>query len=769
MKKSYSFYLIKSRLFPLSKQMQRIESFIELFPRRRYKIKMDPIQEIAVLDTKKGAFKSLGYSPRFELVSDLEYKQGWYYVEVALTNNNGNRSANLYAIDRNGYEHCIPISSNLRGTVREIFYIPSGIIALFWSPTASFGFFSQSGMLLHKISWLESYLRRSFRVLFDYSRFQEKHNISDTFQTLFELLFNVQKGYIRTKEERISRTVGNDYKVFLKKYGKFSSKQMKAIKNEIKRWNIKILFSFVIICDDSEYCDLYVIIDSIKSQLYPHWELLILLDPYQISAESNNKLKTLSKLDNRIKLISSLSSQDNAQSLNIAMSQCSGDYVTFVEKRDSVHKNALYRIMQSILKNSDVKMIYSDSDLIDENGTRKEPCFKPDWNPNLFYSCDYIGRICFYNVLSVREIGGFKSGYDGAEEYEFTLRLVSKLSDQEIVHIPKILYHQYCLSSEIPSYSRGRIRQHESGKKALNNHFMPLGSSVVNGAADKLYRVKYPLINLPLVSIIIPTKDKIDILKMCIDSIVEHTEYPNWEIIIIDNNSIEVQTHNYLTKISTDQRISVYPYYKPFNYAELNNFALTYARGQILTLLNNDIEIISRGWLSEMVRHVQRPEIGIVGAKLLYSDKIVQHAGVIIGIGGVAGHGHKYISDDDSGYCDRAVVVQNVSAVTGACMCVRREIYESVGGLDENLAVAFNDVDFCLKVRDAGYRNIYTPYAKLIHHESISRGHDDTPKKHALFLKEFSYMKEKWGDKLKNDPAYNPNLTHNFENFGWRD
>jgi GT2 family glycosyltransferase len=256
------------------------------------------------------------------------------------------------------------------------------------------------------------------------------------------------------------------------------------------------------------------------------------------------------------------------------------------------------------------------------------------------------------------------------------------------------------------------------------------------------------------------------LLKKCIESIQQKTEYENWEILVVDNQSTETQTHTYFERIRSDSRIKVIRYEKPFNYSALNNYAVQYTQGEILALVNNDIEVIAREWLAEMVSYAIRPMIGAVGAKLLYANGLVQHAGVIIGLGGVAGHGHRYLKGDDHGYGHRAVVAQNLSAVTGACLVVRKNCYQEVGGLNESdLAVAFNDVDFCLKLITAGYRNVFTPYALLYHHESMSRGHDDTPEKQELFLREFSYMKNAWGKVLQHDPAYNRNMTAESENF----
>ena len=443
MKQSYSFQLVKSRLFPLSSLMKRIEYLIELLPRIRYKVKIDPVQEIAVLNEKKGQFKSLGHSPRFELLTESEYKGGWYYFEAALTNNNGNREANLYAVDRHGHESVIPIPSNLRGSVREVIFIPHKTIALFWSPTASFGFFSQSAILLHKITWLESYLRRAFRIFFDYVRFKDKHTLKNTLQVILDFLTNLQKAYKNTANDRISRVVGNDYQAFIKKYGRLSKKQLRKIKREISDWDPQQIFSLILSADEYADGDLEKTIASLQSQFYPHWEFFILIDFDRFESQKMDELKRMIRNETRIKLLRVTSSQDYAQRLNTGLDQCNGEYVVFIQKRDVLHRNALYRVMQNVILDPDIKMIYSDSDFMDENGNRQEPCFKPDWNPDLFYSTDYIGRSCFYTTKSVREVQGFKSGYDGAEEYELALRLISSLKKEEIAHIPKVLYHQF--------------------------------------------------------------------------------------------------------------------------------------------------------------------------------------------------------------------------------------------------------------------------------------------------------------------------------------
>ncbi|HEU0048578.1 MAG TPA: glycosyltransferase family 2 protein, partial [Nitrososphaera sp.] len=514
-------------------------------------------------------------------------------------------------------------------------------------------------------------------------------------------------------------------------------------------------------------------LDSVSGQIYPHWELLLagnFSDDTQSHAIANEyRSKNL-----QVKIVSIKSGTDLAALLNHSLEQVQGEFVARINQHDQISPHALFCLAREISNRPDADLIYTDDDSIDDANKRLDPRFKPDWNPNLFFSYHYLANLCVYRVDRVRQFGGYRAGVEGAEDYDLALRYLKNAAASKIRHIPRVLYHTRALSQPIaPTFSRlqgdgwGEGSAHQSGKCALVGYFEGSGITVEDGPAPGLYRIKHPLpAQPPMVSIIIPIRDKVELLKKCIESIQHKTDYDNWETLVVDNQSVEPETHSYLDQIQSDERIKIIRYDKPFNYSALNNFAVQYAQGEVLALLNNDVEVIAEEWLTEMVSHAMRSGIGAVGAKLLYSNGMVHHAGVIIGIGGVAGHAHKYLKGDDHGYCHRAVVTQNLSAVTGACLVVRKNCYLEVGGLNEaDLAVAFNDIDFCLRLRDAGYENLFTPYAQLFHHESISRGHDDTPEKHALFVREFEYMKWIWGDKLKSDPAYNPNLTLDFEGF----
>jgi GT2 family glycosyltransferase len=429
--------------------------------------------------------------------------------------------------------------------------------------------------------------------------------------------------------------------------------------------------------------------------------------------------------------------------------------------------------VEAINNNPQAKIIYSDEDKINLMGERVEPHFKSDWNPDLFFSQNYVSHLGIYQRELIEKIKGFRVGFEGSQDQDLLLRCLPHVQENEIIHVAKILYHWRVSEGSTALNAGEKSYTTDAGIKALEDYFaqLKLDVRVSEGVAPNLYRLYYPIPTPePLVSLIIPTRDMLPVLQPCIRSILDKTTYQNYEIIILDNESIEEETLAFFEEIQKeDTRIKVLPYHYPFNYSAINNYAVEHVKGELIGLINNDIEVISPDWLTEMVSHALRPEIGCVGAKLYFDDDTIQHAGVIVGLGGVAGHSHKHFYRDAPGYFYRLRIVQNLSAVTAACLIIRKSIFEQVGGLEEqNLAVAFNDVDFCLKVRTAGYRNLWTPYAELYHHESKSRGAEDTPEKIARFNKEIAFMKTKWGNTLQIDPYYNQNLTLSREDFSMK-
>jgi GT2 family glycosyltransferase len=416
-----------------------------------------------------------------------------------------------------------------------------------------------------------------------------------------------------------------------------------------------------------------------------------------------------------------------------------------------------------IVANPATCMLYSDECQIDGGGIPQSAHFKPSWNPELMLGQNYVGDLLVARADRVRAVGGFRPALQGGHAHDLVLRLSTVCPSDRIAHLPYLLYRRRI------AQSRHAYSEMEAGRLAVQDHLRTSGrpADVSLGQAPFTYRVQFPQLDpQPLVSVIIPTRNAVELLKRCVQGLIEKTEYNNFEVLVVDNQTDEPRARNYLQLCRARANFRVLTYNKPFNYSAINNFAAEQARGEFLCLLNNDTEVIDPGWLNALVMWGTQPGIGAVGAKLLYPDRTIQHAGITLGVMGLAGHAHKTCQDGSPGYFGRLTVTHEVGAVTGACLLVRRGTYESVGGLnEEHLAVAFNDVDFCLKLRARGLRNIWTPDAVLYHHESKSRGSDITGEGRARFEREAAYILATWGDKLSEDPTYNPNLSKIREDF----
>ncbi|WED42899.1 glycosyltransferase family 2 protein [Legionella cardiaca] len=555
----------------------------------------------------------------------------------------------------------------------------------------------------------------------------------------------------------------------LKKYRKY---QRWIKKNTAKKipydFAFKPLMSIVIATDNTSPAFLRKTIKSVRKQDYTNWELCIADD----ASTSSATIKVLKRYTNhpKIKINFCKTSQGISKTTNEAIQLASGEFIAFLEHTALLAPNALSEIVQAINNKPLTKLIYSDEDKISAFGFRHEPHFKPDFNYDLLLSTNYICHLCVIKKEIVDKLGGFRVGFEGSQDYDLLLRCLSLVKEEEIVHVPQILYHRRMDKSSIT-----KMNVAQSGFRALQEYLKQnhINAIVDEGIINTTYRIKYQLPeNPPLVSLIIPTKDQAEVLKKCVQSIIEKTTYNHYEIIITNNQSVNEETFELFDHLKTlKTNIKIVDYDHPFNYSAMNNYIVNHhCQGDIIGLINNDIEVINSDWLSEMVSQALREEIGCVGAKLYYPNNTIQHGGVILGLGGVAGHAHKHFSDHSSGYFGRLVLTQNLSAVTAACLLVKKSIFLEVNGLNEDsLKVAFNDVDFCLKVRRLGYKNLWTPYARLYHHESLSRGIDDTPEKVTRFQKEIDYMKNTWKKELAYDPCYNPNLTLKAENFSWAD
>ena len=561
----------------------------------------------------------------------------------------------------------------------------------------------------------------------------------------------------------------NDYQRWIEKYDGMNKQFLQSIEQDQTTMQNGPIIALLMPVYNTNEQQLHAAMQSILKQVYPRWQLCIADD----ASEANHIKRILEKYaknDSRIKVVFREANGHISQASNTALELVEAEYVGLFDHDDELSPDALYQVAKAIVKNPDVKMIYSDEDKLDQRNKRFAPYFKPDWNPELLLSHNYVCHLGVYKTDLIRDIGGFRTGYEGAQDYDLTLRYVERIEEQDIEHIPHVLYHWRAAPGstaqgiEQKPYAEKMIRKvvqeamqrRGIDAKVLTHQYLP-------GAL----RVLYPVGEKPLVSIIIPTRNGFRLIKRCLESILSKTDYQHYEIIVVDNGSDDVVLLRYLAYLEQEGNLTVLRDDRPFNYAGLNNRAAAAAQGELIALLNNDLEVINSDWLTEMVGLALRPQNGAVGAKLWYPNDTIQHGGVITGLGGVAGHSHKHSPKGYRGFMGRLELTQNLSAVTAACLVLRKSIYDEVGGFDEeHLSVAFNDVDLCLRIIEAGYKNVWTPYAELYHYESATRGYEDTPEKQARFAEEIDYMQARWGDQLmQNDPAYNPNLTLDREDF----
>ena len=504
------------------------------------------------------------------------------------------------------------------------------------------------------------------------------------------------------------------------------------------------------------------LVRSMMYQSYANWELcLVNASPEDVHLTS--LLENWAMRDKRIRVIRLEKNLGIAQNTNAGIAASTGEFIAFLDHDDFLEPDALFCYADALNKDKTIDVFYSDEDKTDEYAAHYfYPHFKSDFNIDLLHANNYMCHFLAVRKSLVDTVGGLNEKFDGAQDYDFVLRLTE--NTKKIYHCPRILYHWRCSNQSTAANQGNKMYAIHAGKAALNAHYKRIGwnARAQEGAVDGWYQTKFTLKEEPLVSILIPNKDHTDDLDVCLNSFFERADYQNYEFIIIENNSVLPETFAYYEKIEKEHdNVKVVYWEAGFNYSTINNFGFKFAKGDYIMLLNNDVELITSDIFQSMLGFCMRPEVGIVGAKLLYNDHTVQHAGVLVGAGGLADHVFKGIHEDDPGYMGRAISSQDVSAVTAACLLVKRSVYEEVGGLEEEFQVAFNDVDFCLKVRKAGYLIVYDADVKLFHYESKSRGMEDTTDRFIRFGNEMMLLNSKW-DILSTfvDPYYNPNLSY---------
>jgi O-antigen biosynthesis protein len=505
--------------------------------------------------------------------------------------------------------------------------------------------------------------------------------------------------------------------------------------------------------------------DSVLAQTYDHWQLC-LADGASSEPAVRTVLEAYAQRDARIQVKFLPQNLGISGNSNEALALAKGEFIALLDHDDELSPNALYENVLLLNHHPDADMIYSDEDKLDIYGCRWGPFFKPDWSPDLFRSMMYICHLGVYRTSLIMEVGGFRPELDGAQDYDLVLRVTERTT--RIYHIPRVLYHWRVIAGSAAGDPNAKPYAYKAQVNAISEHCQRLGWDCVveSGEFRGHNRIKHRLPTPPCVSIIIPTRDQAAILRRCLESIRTRSTYCNYEIIVVDNDSREPETLDYLQLLATqpDTRVLAYP--GEFNYAAINNFAAAQAAGDLLLLLNNDTEVITPDWLEAMVGPALRDEVGAVGARLLYPDGTLQHGGVILRPQFIAFHAHRGLPAPETGYYGLIKVQRNVSAVTGACLMTRRALFLAMGGLDEHkLGVAYNDIDYCLRLREQGHLIVWTPHAELVHHESLSRGHDTAADKIERLKRETAYMQERWGHVLSRDPYYSPNLTLEWEDF----
>lgn len=570
---------------------------------------------------------------------------------------------------------------------------------------------------------------------------------------------------------RLLRLDGRDierlYPRWLALYDDPSVENVRCLAERIDRHGNYPLISVVMPVYNTNVEHLERAIESVRRQLYPFWELCI-VDDASTDPGVIDVLKRQASIDRRIRVILRSANSGISEATNEALGIASGEWVCFLDHDDEMHLLGLARLVVCIGDNPGARLIYTDEDKISEGGERCLPHFKPDFNYDLLLSQNYLCHLVCVKKDLVISVGGLRSDFDGAQDYDLILRLIEVLECSEIVHLAQICYHWRVSRQSTASSVDAKPESLNRSVRAIEEHLQRRKVAATVSNEGVYCRVKYALPeDPPLVSIVVPTKNKRGLIEKCVRSIFERTVYPKIELIVVDNGSNEPDVSEFYSEACElyGSKFKLLNLPIAFNFSKLVNAGVAASDGEYVVLLNNDTEVIEPAWLEELVSVAIQPNVGAVGAKLLYSNNLVQHAGVVLGIGGVAGHVHKFLVSTDGGYFGRAKLLQSISAVTGACFAVNKSIWNELNGFDERLTVAFNDVDFCIRLLKSGYRNVFNPYALLYHHESISRGYEDTPEKISRFNSEVRFMTESWGDILVDDKCFNPNLSLNSENY----
>ncbi len=744
------------------------------------KITIVPHHQLEQLGSERTGtrWQTQGCDPQFLLypaksVFGRRFNRGWYMLRIKMTEeNHESQLGRIYIHYKNGELEVKDVPWSSQKFVNRIFYLKQAVSHIRFDPCESETRFELNTCLLIKVPAHLAKRSLTERIVKLHSEVESgsAKEISAVMDSRFEAKVSKKLALAALYDETFSATHTE------KSYAAWRRLDEKKLLEKARRGaktSGQTGFSVVLPTYNTDPDLLSECLQSVVRQTYSNWELCIADDASTSQATLEVLHDFQRQYPDKVKLQCLQTNGHISKSSNAALALAEKDFVLLLDHDDMLADYTLELFAAAIHENQEVALVYADEDKIDETGQRHQPHFKPDWNRDLLLSQNYICHPVAVKRKLLEQIGGFREGVEGSQDHDLLLRATAHLTADNIVHLPYILYHWRVIENSTAADASAKSYTSEAGLQAVSDYLNSnhAGATAELGRYPNTYKVCWPIPEpAPLVSLIIPTRDGYDILKQCLDSIYRLTTYKHYEVLVVDNQTTCADTlalfESYQQQYSN---FTLLKWDQPFNYSAINNFAVSHAQGEVIGLVNNDIEVITPEWLTEMVSHAIRPDIGCVGAKLFYANDTIQHAGVILGIGGVAGHSHKYFAKHEPGYFTRLHLVQNVSAVTAACLLVRKSVYQQVKGLNEqDLTVAFNDVDFCLKVLNAGYQNLFTPWAELYHHESISRGEEDSPEKIKRFNGEADFMRKSWAELLDNDPAYNPNLSLTHENFSLR-
>jgi len=561
------------------------------------------------------------------------------------------------------------------------------------------------------------------------------------------------------QRHRVVEDFYRDYPAWAAADERAAARRVAAYAEEVAQWPARPRFSVLmpVFCPPLPFLEQAV--QSVVDQGYPHWELCIVDDGSPDSAHFG-WLDALAAREPRVRFLRRPENGGIARATNDALASANGDYCLFLDQDDLLARGALFEFAAHVAGRPHADVVYADEDRIDAAGERSQPFFKPDWDPEWLRTTNCVLHPVAVRTALLRQLGGLRAGLDGVQDWDLMLRLAETSRPDAVGHIPHVLYHwrEHPGSTAAGVYEKSGIVAAQA--RALRDSIARRGDTADIEPAAGGWRIRYALpADPPLASIVIPTRDRVELLRRCVTGLRERTDYARWEAIIVDNDSADPEALQFIASLAGDRRFKVLRERGGFNYSALCNAGADAAGGDIVVLLNNDIDPINADWLDELVAHALRPEIGLVGAMLYYPDDTIQHAGVVLGLNGVADRPYIGYPRGFRGLDGRLLAVHTVSAMITACSAVRRDVYRAAGGMDETLAIACNDLDLCLRVAALGYRNILTPHAELYHDESASRGYHYRTETNAQEVADEARFREKWRGKLGRDPTYNPNLT----------